>query len=270
MKFTIQKMQQIIAAWEDIPWFRAVTIIGTTIGGLIFLNTSLPEEISIDLSALDPTINRGLLVFILVLYFFLVSIFSGDRLRFEKKLRELEQNFKYDNRGTLYNGTEPNIAFRIETFKGMLDGLSNSIGTTEFAKLITETGRHAGEDFSKSLKKIYDLDVASKKATSSWDELNLKEKFNQWAEYDSATGWGILACTMKGEKVKVIINHLTGLFDDNGGLMFGHFVGGYSETIIKSIISGHVGGKFTDFNNAVLTKTHQSDKYTLELEFDLK
>jgi len=256
--------------WVDSPWIRAAGILGTTAAGLVFLNTTLPSEIAVNLKALDSSVNQILFTSVLILYFFLVSVFSGDRLRFERKLRALEQSFKYDNRGTLYNGREPNIAFRIATFKGILEGICGAIGASKLAEALTNTGRLAGNDFARSLKDIYDGDVASRKAKSSWGELSLNEKLSQWAEYDSATGWGILASSVRGDSVKVVVNHLQDLFDGNGGLMFGYFLGGYSETIISFIVNNHTGGKFNDYSKAELIDTNQSDKYTLELEFILK
>lgn len=256
--------------WSEAPWIRAAGIIGSTAAGLIFLNSMLPKGIAVELSSLDGDVSQILLISILILYFFLVSVFSGDRLRFEKKLRALEQNFKYDNRGTLYNGKEPNIAFRIATFKGMLEGISGVIGDDKLSETLTNTGRLASNDFARSVKTIYDTDVATRKAKSSWDELALSEKLEQWAEYDSATGWGILACKIQGDSVKVVINHLQDLFDGNGGLMFGHFLAGYSETIISYIVNSHSGGRFNEYCKAELLKTNQSDKYTLELEYQLK
>ncbi len=267
----IIKIKNIIYhVWVEAPWIRAAGILGTTAAGLIFLNAILPSEISVNFSTLDPKVNQIILTVILVLYFFLVSVFSGDRLRFEQKLRALEQSFKYDNRGTLYNGSEPNIAFRIATFKGILEGISGAIGTDKLADVMTNTGRLAGNDFASSLKDIYDGYVALRKAKLVWNDLSLSEKLDQWAEYDSSTGWGILACSVNGNNIKEVINHLQGLFIGNGGLMFGYFLGGYSETIISYIISNHKGGKYEEFSKAHLITTNQSDRYTLELEYQLK
>lgn len=256
--------------WIEAPWIRAAGILGTTTAGLIFLNAMLPQEIAVDLKKLDSGTSQILLTSILVLYFFLVSVFSGDRLRFEQKLRALEQSFRYDNRGTLYNGGEPNIAFRIATFKGILEGMSGIIGVDKLAETLANTGRVASNDFARSLKDIYNSDVATRKAKTTWEELSLNEKLDQWAEYDSSTGWGILACNVNGDNVKVVINHLQELFYGNGGLMFGHFLAGYAETIISLVVNSHSGGKFNEYSKAVLIKTNQSDKYTLELEYQLK
>jgi hypothetical protein len=255
--------------WAEAPWIRAAGIIGSTVAGLVFLNSALPEGIAIEFESLDSDVYQLILTSVLVLYFFLVSVFSGDRLRFEKRLRSLEQSFKYDNRGTLYNGKEPNIAFRIATFKGMLEGVSGVIGADKLSEVLTNTGRLASTDFARSLKGIYNSDIATKKAKLDWSELSLSEKLDQWAEYDSSTGWGILACKVQNDSVKVVINHLQGLFDGNGGLMFGYFLAGYSETIISHIIDTHEGGKFNEYSKAVLIKANQSDKYTLELSYQL-
>ncbi len=255
--------------WVEAPWIRAAGIIGSTIAGLVFLNSALPDEIAINFESLNSDIYQLILISIVVLYFFLVSIFAGDRLRFEKKLRSLEQSFKYDNRGTLYNGNEPNIAFRIATFNGMLEGILEVIETDKLSDVLKNIGSTASTDFAKSLKDIYNSDIATKKAKLDWSELSLSEKLDQWAEYDSSTGWGILSCKVKNDSVKIVINHLQGLFDGNGGLMFGYFLGGYAEKIISHLINTHKGGKFNEYSKAILIKTNQSDKYTLELSYKL-
>lgn len=271
MNEKIREIKNIVYhTWVEAPWVRAAGIIGSTAVGLIFLNTLLPQEIAVNFKDLEPEIYRIVFTSILILYFFLVSVFAGDRLRFEQRLRSLEQSFKYDNRGTLYNGNEPNIAFRIVTFKAMLEGLSNIIGADKLATTLTNTGRLASNDFAMSLKDIYDSDVASRKAKLSWDELSLNDKLDQWAEYDSSTGWGILACNVHGNTVKVVVNHLQDLFIGNGGLMFGYFLAGYAETIISCIVNNHSGGRFNEYSKAILIRINQSDKYTLELEYQIK
>ena len=103
--------------WIEAPWIRAAGILSAASVGLIYLNLTLPDSIRLDLK--NESNSQFVIIFIVIMYFFLVAIFAGDRLRFQKKLRELEQNFRYDNRGTLFNGDQPNIAFRIQTFKGI-------------------------------------------------------------------------------------------------------------------------------------------------------
>lgn len=257
-------------AWNDSPWARAVGVMGGTISGLLLLNSSLPGELALDLTALAPKYGQLTLAVLAILFFFLVSVFSGDRLMFEKKLRALEQSFNYDKRGTLYNGREPNIAFRIATFKGMLEGIADVVGVDQLEEALTETGRRAAVDFSKSISAIYSGDVASKRVGYSWSELSLEAKLDAWAEYDSATGWGILTCDSSGESVRVVINHLKGLFEGPGGLMFGHFLAGYAETVISQIVCEHRVGKYCDCGGVQLTSTTQLDRYSVELSYSLK
>lgn len=263
----IDAKNYVVDAWENAPWVRAAGLLSLTVGGLVFLNSQLPNELAIDIT--NPEIKKSAPTVFVVLYFFLVSIFSGDRLRFEKRLRLLEQSFKYDNRGTLYNGGEPNIAFRITTFKAIIEGISADVGADKLSDILVSTGRVSGVDFANNLEVIYNKDVAQKKAKKSWNDLTLAHKLDQWAEYDSSTGWGILACTIKSDNVKVVINHLHGLFEGEGGLMFGCFLAGYCETIIGSTIKAHEGGKFDEYTGCKLLNANQSDKYTLELEFAL-
>lgn len=147
MSTRFQKLKDVLLdVWENTPVLRAAGYVAAAVGGLVVLNNELPPEIAIDLES--PAIKeRGLWV-IVVAYFVLVSVFSGDRLRFERKLRALEQNFKYDNRGTLYNGSEPNIAFRVTTFKAMLARMSQTIDNVDASLLLNDIGREASADFA--------------------------------------------------------------------------------------------------------------------------
>jgi len=80
-----------------------------------------------------------------------------------------------------------------------------------------------------------------------------------------------LACRIeKGDTVKVIVNHLRGLFEGEDGIYFGYFLAGYAETIISHTLNEHRGGRYEEYSRAELLDTHLSDKYTLELSFKLK
>ena len=185
-------------------------------------------------------------------------------------MRALEQNYKYDNRGTLYNGSEPNIAFRIQTFKSMLSGLAMYLDKTNVPEILAKIGKNASRDFADNLHNIYDEDVASRKAKSEWSDLKLADKLDQWADYDSSTGWGIVACDLKKDgSIKVVINHLKGLFEGEDSVYFGYFLAGYSETIISKLVDAHSGGKYDEYTSCELLSTVFSDKYTLELGYRL-
>lgn len=256
-------------SWEDAPWIRAAGILGLVLVGLHELNDILPAELAIDLSSIKDTGRIYTLSGIIVLYFFLASIFSGDRLRLEKQLRKNEQNFRYDKKGTLYNGEEPNISFRIATFKGILEGIGSAIEKAKLDELLRDTGRSAGVDFAESLSQIYDNDVASKKLQRLWENLNLAEKLAQWAEYDSSTGWGLLNCELneKQKTISVVIDHFKGLFDGDGGEFFGQFLGGYAETIISRIVES-TDGKFKDYTKVKLIKASK-DGMSFELNYEI-
>jgi hypothetical protein len=77
----------------------------------------------------------------------------------EKKLRQLDISFRYDKRGTLYNGSEPNIAFRITTFKAMLDGLAHGLGKDTLRDVLIKVGEKAASDFASKVDTIYDKNV---------------------------------------------------------------------------------------------------------------
>lgn len=254
--------------WSETPWLKSAGIVGAAGTGLAYLNTQLPKDISVDFAT--PGLAQIALVGIVLLYFFLVAVFSGDRLRFERKLRKLEQSYRYDNRGTLYNGTQPNIAFRVTTFKGILGGIAGAIGEDELQRALTNTGRLASHDFATNLPSIYNQDVAAKGGGEKWDDLSFAQKVHKWAEYDSATGWGILTGKVDSPKVKVSITHLQGLFQDTGGLMFAYFLAGYCETVLTEIVKGHANGKFDEYTRAELLETNTKSNRTVEIEFVLR
>lgn len=264
-------------SWEDIPWIRAAGFIALTSVGLSALGEALPHHLSTFAESVQETYPGYILSGIVVLYFYLVSVFSGDKLRLEKQLRRLEQNFRYDNRGTLYNGGQPNIAFRIATFRAMLEGISENIDKDAFSKSLLKTGKMAGGDFANNLRVIYDRDVAETKSKLSWDELNFQQQLEQWAEYDSSTGWGILSCSQKKsqqeDEVIVKIEHLRGLFDGDVGILFSFFLGGYSETIISHILASYKNKKHTKYSEyncaELLDEPARVGESSIELRFRL-
>lgn len=258
---------RLIDAWGDLPWVRAAGILGATIAGLIFLNSQLPPALTINLSELG--IRRSLPTIIIILYFFLVSIFSGDRLRFEKRLRALEQSFRYDNRGTLFNGSEPNIAFRITTFKGIIGGLSRALGSEKSLETMTATGRIASQDFGRKFPEIYNRSIAVKTARPSWEELTFSGKLNAWADYDSATGWGIVACEVGTDFVNIVITHRHRLFENTDGLTFCYFLAGYCESIVSVIVDNHKSGRYAEHQAATIAKIERGGNYTLRISITL-
>lgn len=255
---------------DNFPWIRAATYLAGSVAGLFALNMNLPEELQVDLSSEEVQVSAW--VILICSYFMLASIFSAARLREEMKLRELEQNYKYDNRGTLFNGKEANIAFRVVTFQKIFESISDGIDANKASALLKCAGNKASEDFSKEFVSIYEKDVLSKRGGKKWDDLTLSEKLNQWAEYDSATGWGMLTTKLSNDgKLSVVVTHLYGLYQGDGGSLFAWFLAGYIETIVSRIVDSHTGGRFHEYSKAEFSSmVDRDDAYVVNLEFSLK
>lgn len=236
----------------DIPWLRAVGPVVSIMGISVVLVANIPT----DINSITETIYfwPSIFVFFTFLYLFLTTVYANDRLRTERRLRQVEEGFNYDSRGTLWNGGEPNIAFRITTFKGILAGLNSNLKAENLSSAMTEAGKAAAEDFATSFDSIYDADIRSKKGGASWSDLRLHQKLHEWAEYDSSTGWGILSVTVEGDEIKVEIIHLNGLYEGEGGQIFGHFIAGYCETVVANIIRSQNSGKFSNFTTATISR----------------
>lgn len=253
--------------WGEAPWVRAAGLVSVASAALAFLNLRLPSELSIDFS--DPQISSLLVAIVASVYFFLVAVLSGDQTRLQKKLRDQEQSFRYDKRGTLYNGTEPNIAFRVATFKGILEGIASDVGAEEVARAMVNTGRRSAEDFAKNLPSIYKNDLARFKNFKPWDDLSFDDKLEKWSDYDSATGWGILAPRLVNGHIRVSVTHFRKLYEGEGGTLFGSYLAGYSETVLSHILNGHKLGKYGEYTKAKLKETVTKDDNIVEFAYEL-
>ncbi len=253
---------------ESVPWIKAATFLGLTILGVELLNHELPDAIKINTS--DENFKRWFLPIIVSIYFLLVSLFSIEKLKFQTKLRSLEQNFKYNKEGTLFNGGQPNIAFRVTTLNALFNGLAEAFDKKELKDKLREIGGNASLSFANDLGKIYNNDVAKKKEGLIWNDLSLKERLDQWALYDSSTGWGLVRCEVDDSSVTVKITHLDDLFKGGGGLMFGEFLCGYIHTILSKIIHDYNVGKYADFTKSELEagpSIHNDDTLKCKFKF---
>lgn len=254
--------------WSEASWLRAGGYTGAAAAGIFFANSRVPSEVAIDLTRADVQI--GVVFAVVAGYFFLVAILSSEQLRLVKKLRQAEQGFKYDKRGTLYNGHEPNISFRIVTFKGILEGVSSLIPKREVEAALVDTGRLASVDFAENLPTIYNADVRGSSSGSSWDRLSFDEKVHQWTDYDSATGWGVMTARLNDDSAVVSVAHLRRLFTGEGGTLFGFFLAGYAETVMSKLISKHKKGKYSDYSRVKLvsvnTKGDNMVEFTMNFE----
>lgn len=247
----------------ETPWLRAIGPVFSLIGIFVVIIANIPEDIfEPDDISYFWFIILGIFTFI---YLLLVAAYANERLRKERQLRQVESGFHYDSRGTLWNGDEPNIAFRIATFKGILKGLNLSLETTNLKQPMIEAGEDAATDFGNNFPDIYHSDIRSKKGGSPWDELSLGQKLHEWAEYDSSTGWGILTTNVSDNKIMIEIVHFNRLYEGEGGQIYGHFITGYCKTVASNIIEGHNTGKFTNSKGVVISKGPIFDGRTVRL-----
>jgi|GEM_PF-7040424 len=276
------------------PLVAAGGTLGTLSGVLVFLESTSPIKFFSAIEQKDP---QTILMFIVFLYFLLVAIYSGNKSRIEKELQERAQSFKYDEQGTLYNGSEPNISFRTETFKEILKEISSK--TNCFKEILIGAGQKAGVNFANRLRLIYAKEIAAKRAPSPWCELRLDEQLKEWAKYDRDTGWGKITVKLKNNKnatkktnewrnlthkikdtnahtVVVDVTHLEGLFEGEGGEMFGHFLAGYFEKVISYIVK-HASGEYEEYDSVKINAFYPSKdndawvyEYILEIKEDCR
>ncbi|WP_428409090.1 hypothetical protein [Hyphococcus sp.] len=255
------------SVWSEAPWVRAAGFVGAASGGLFYLNQHLPSGIKVQ--ATESSVAAILIAIVVTLYFFLVAVLFGDQVRLQKKLRALEQSFRYDKRGTLYNASEPNIAFRIATFKGILAGIGTEVGKEQLAAALVEAGRASAKDFAANLPNIFDRDIRSNKGGGIWSGLTFEQKLIEWSDYDSATGWGIFAARAVNGHLRVGVTHFRGLFSGDGGLFFGQYLAGYSETVLSEIVRHHKDGRFGDFRGVRLAEINSKNENSVEFEYEL-
>jgi uncharacterized membrane protein len=257
-RLVLQRLNEIWQRlWSEFaPWISSALFVSAVVVGFYILYEYLPDEFKVA----TPAARSTILWIVAILYLFQVAGTYRILLQGEKKLRQLEEAFRYDKRGTLYNGSEPNIAFRIVTFRGMLGGLANKLGTAELQNVLTEVGQKAASDFAVNLENIYNLNVPTRIAAPHWAELSCEQKIDAWADYDSATGWGIVTAAVprNTDRVTVTVTHLRGLFDRPEGLHFAWFLAGYCETVLTKILEGHnrgtAPGRYQYFTRATLVE----------------
>jgi hypothetical protein len=260
------------------PWIGSAIFLSAVFVGFYIFYQYLPDKIKIDFYKYHNVVNLDsdetrAIIFGLLVIIYLLFVAGSYRSLFldEKRIRGLEEAFRYDKRGTLYNGTEPNIAFRIGTFKAMLKGLAEKLPQQQLRTELTEIGRKTAADFSARLEDIYN--GIARIGAPPWAHLSCDQKIDAWTEYDSATGWGIVSAVVprNTDRVTVSITHLKGLFEGPEGLNFAHFLAGYCETVLTKILeaqkAGQMAGRFIDFDRARLWDTAQKSPETVEFSY---
>jgi hypothetical protein len=264
------------------PWIDTILSLSAILVFLFIFYQYIPDKMKIDFYKYHAVINFDsdetraiLLELVIIIYLILVIGAFRSLLLNEKRIRGLEEAFRYDKRGTLYNGSEPNIAFRIGTFKAMLKGLAEKLPPPQLQRELGEVGRKTALDFSAKLEEIYNgtPHIGAPLGAPRWTDLSCEAKIDAWTEYDSATGWGIVtAVAPRGtDKVTVSITHLKGLFEGPEGINFAYFLAGYCETVLTKILEAHNGGpapgRFRSFDRALLTDTVSKSPETVEFSY---
>ncbi|MBS0235539.1 MAG: hypothetical protein JSR99_18885 [Proteobacteria bacterium] len=251
-----------IADW---PWVRAATITAPVAGAAFYLNTNLPAQLQVDLSKANIYVLFVAAIF--AIYLLLVAAFFNSKLIAERQLRAAEEGFRYDHRGTLFNGTQPNIAFRVVTFQGLLSGLAEAMDGQTARNALFDTGARASVDFAKKLPQIYDENVRRLRGGNRWVELSFPEKLWKWTEYDSSTGWGILAAATDNQQVTVTVTHYSGLFKRPS--YFAWFLAGYCTTVIQTILTSEKGNGYRGLRHARCVSIDDQSEDTVRFYYEL-
>jgi hypothetical protein len=239
----------------------------TAVTGLFWINEKLPVQIAFKV---PDVVSGTYFVTVCIIATFLVGLtmVSAYVIQDMHLSREREQSFNYDKHGTLFNGDVPNVAFRVSTVKTLFGELARALGPDKSAEVVGTAGRAVGKDFAKDLSAIMDRDVLVR---ARWDELSFNSKLDEWALYDSATGWGLVSARLTArDKVVVRISHFRHLFEGDGGEAFTYFLSGYCEAVVSAIVEGHREGVLEDYKCAVITHTRRIEDDLVEFNFDLR
>ncbi len=219
--------------FADWPWVRSATITAPLAGAVFYLNDRLPADLKIDISNANTYVVFACAI--VAVYLLLVAVLFNAKLITERRLRAAEDGFRYDNRGTLFHGTQPAIAFRVITFRGMIEGLAAPLDPTAARHALFQTGTRASLDFARKLPTLYDENVHRLRGGNRWIDLSFQEKLVKWADYDSATGWEIIAAQVDGNRATITVTHYNELFGQPS--LFCWFLAGYCNTVIQTILA---------------------------------
>lgn len=252
--------------WIDWPWIPSAFTVGSLLTGLIIIQKQFFPDLQI--SVPSGYAERILAItMVLLVYFFITSIFIFSRLRIERQFRGHEHSFRYDRKGTLFNEGEPNIAIRVTTFKLLLDAFRQKMVEAEYYDTLVDAGRTTPLEFALNIGEIYNRDVSKKAGKKKWEDLSIQEKIDEWHEYDNYTGWGVMVGTVHEASVTITVLHVGGLFDGKGGKLFSFFLAGYCETILSHMLKGHEIGKYADYESVKLVEPFVNADRSVQLEY---
>ena len=215
-------------SWQEI-WFRSFlqTCASVTLCFTMFLGVKESFGLKILPEASVPYI-----VIIVLVVFIIILLLNSFLSSAASSAAHEKFGFHYDGKGILWNGHEPNISFRIETFKAMLASFDHK----SLNEIMLEVGIAAGLNFAqKFATDIYPEELQGKNGNNPWMDLTFEEQLTIWAEYDSATGWGLITPKSAGEIIEIDVQHLK-LFEGKEGEAFANFLAGYCLTVLKAIL----------------------------------
>lgn len=254
--------------WAESPWFSAIGYVLGPITAIYTIWVKLPSDMRFEIAP-----NRAPLVLlgIIIVYLLIVSALLSSRVKSERSFRERERAFRYDNRGTLYNNSEPNMAFHVDTFTFLLSGLSRDLGEDQLRNALVAVGYESCEGFASRFEAIYDADVVRGMHPYRWQSLGFRQKLDEWAEYESRSGWGIFTATEDASGIKVSLTHFKGLFRGDGGLLFGYYLAGYCRRLLDALIKSHNDhpnpGRYADYDGVEIIEIDGDEEFIVRLHY---
>ena len=192
--------------------------------------SELPPVVLLD----RPALGLGLLIFLFVVLIALMSLVgmsyrNSTRTQFETQA------------GVLRNGTEPNISFRVETFKALLVPLIGDRSQSDIRQLFLEAGREAGHNFAHEFPtEIYT--ALTGQGAGNWAAHSMRARLRLWARYDTETGWGEIQAIMQGHnRIHVEYLHPDLFGGGRASEAVGYFMAGYSETVLRGLLKDKYG-----------------------------
>jgi hypothetical protein len=239
----------------------------TAVAGLFWINENLPRQIAF---RIPEVVSGNYFISACIISAFLLGLtmVSAYVIQNMHLARQREQSFNYDKHGTLFNGDVPNVAFRVSTVKMLFSEIAHSIEIDKRAGAFKAAGSAVGANFAKDLARIMDQEVLSR---TKWEALSFNLKLDQWALYDSATGWGLLFARWEGRrKVIVRVSHFRQLFEGEGGEWFVFFLSGYCEAVLSMIVEQHHEGSLDDYVSAKVLDSRRMGEDMVEFNVELQ
>jgi hypothetical protein len=239
----------------------------TAVAGVFWINENLPRQVAFRIPEVVGG-NYFISACIIAAFLLGLTMVSAYVIQNMHLIRQRDQSFNYDKHGTLFNGDVPNVAFRVSTVKMLFSEIARAIDAKERGGAFKAAGRAVGANFAKDLAHIMDQEVLMR---TKWEALSFNTKLDQWALYDSATGWGLLFARWLGRnKVVVRVSHFRQLFEGEGGEWFVFFLSGYCEAVVSQIVEEHNEGSLSDYESAIVLDSKRMGDDIVEFNVELQ